>query len=225
MSALVALWLSALNAAGATFPSEAPVDEDDASANLSGTWNSRAGDDPRWADAGYDDSDWKSVTLPSTWIEQGYKGMDGYVWFRREFFLDTADDGLAVMVGAARFGSYEIYAGGERIGGRAELTSRILRQKRSVYKVPRDAMDESGRLCLSLKVWRDGPVSDAFPDMGPVGNTITLGELAALHVRARMERQDDLLADLLSPAPSPRFRGSPPSVALGREGDRSAVDQ
>ena len=196
LSVVLALWLSPPHALGATFPSQAPFD--DASVDLSGTWKSHVGDDPRWAEARYDDSDWKRVTLPSTWFEQGYEGVEGYIWFRREVFLPSpgARNDLGVMVGASRFGSYEVYAAGTRIGGRIVPSSRLVKQEGRIYTVLPDAVDASGRLSLCLRVWRDGLISDAFPDMGPVGKTMMLGELDTLRTRVRLERQGDLLADL-----------------------------
>ena len=65
---------------------------------LTGPWKFHIGDDPRWADPNYDDSDWETVDLtprpgvvdPFTgdpsyvpgWTTQGHAGYWGYAWYR-----------------------------------------------------------------------------------------------------------------------------------------------
>jgi beta-mannosidase len=52
--------------------------------NLSGLWRFSTEDNSDFAQAGYDDSDWKTMPIPGNWF---LGGLDhhGVVWFRREF--------------------------------------------------------------------------------------------------------------------------------------------
>jgi len=43
-----------------------------------------------WAATDFDDSDWPYMELPALWEDRGLKGIDGIVWFRREFTLNEA---------------------------------------------------------------------------------------------------------------------------------------
>jgi sialate O-acetylesterase len=40
--------------------------------------------EPAWADPSYDDSDWTTVKLPSSWEDEGLRDLKGAVWFRKE---------------------------------------------------------------------------------------------------------------------------------------------
>jgi sialate O-acetylesterase len=47
-----------------------------------------------YAKAEFDDSKWKTMTLPKLWEDEGMK-IDGAVWFRREFYLEPGAAGVA----------------------------------------------------------------------------------------------------------------------------------
>ncbi|MGA2217689.1 MAG: SpoIIE family protein phosphatase [Terracidiphilus sp.] len=47
-----------------------------------GPWHFQVGDDPRWADPGFDDSTWALVTLSQTLSEQAIDSYSGYAWYR-----------------------------------------------------------------------------------------------------------------------------------------------
>ncbi|MFH1369481.1 MAG: glucoamylase family protein [Elusimicrobiota bacterium] len=50
--------------------------------DLSGAWYFNSGDDISWKDPDYNDSDWKTITVPARWEDEGYAGYDGYAWYR-----------------------------------------------------------------------------------------------------------------------------------------------
>ena len=66
---------------------------------LDGRWRFHVGDDPRWADARFDDADWGTIDLTarpgskdgdvglpdyaSGWLANGHPGYTGYAWYRR----------------------------------------------------------------------------------------------------------------------------------------------
>src|SRR5262245_49194483 len=85
-------------------------------------WKSRSGDDPQWASPAWDDAVWRDVPLPGTWEEQGYRGADGTVWFRRvvtlgaEARLAARQGRLGLLLGGTDFGGYQAYAGGRFLG-------------------------------------------------------------------------------------------------------------
>jgi hypothetical protein len=62
----------------------------DGSASLAGRWRFHAGDDLRWADPNFDDSDWKWVQVPGNLGAQGYPQLSGYGWYRRDLRMDAA---------------------------------------------------------------------------------------------------------------------------------------
>jgi hypothetical protein len=50
--------------------------------SLDGPWRFQTGDDPNWADPGFDDSKWPTVTLDKPLSAQGFDSYSGYAWYR-----------------------------------------------------------------------------------------------------------------------------------------------
>ena len=50
--------------------------------NFDAGWVMHTGDNPDWAKAEFDDSEWKAVEVGSPWEEAGYADYDGYAWYR-----------------------------------------------------------------------------------------------------------------------------------------------
>ncbi len=53
--------------------------------------NNDEGRKGRWQNPGYDAGEWKSMELPALWESVGLPGVDGVVWFRKEFTVSSAD--------------------------------------------------------------------------------------------------------------------------------------
>ncbi|HLI77317.1 MAG TPA: hypothetical protein VKV02_10265, partial [Acidobacteriaceae bacterium] len=51
-------------------------------ASLDGQWRFHPGDDPRWADPRFDDSQWPLVRSGKDWDEIGYHDLNGIAWYR-----------------------------------------------------------------------------------------------------------------------------------------------
>jgi len=49
---------------------------------LDGQWRFHTGDDPQWAEPGFNDSDWPTVDLSQSLAEQGIDTYTGYAWYR-----------------------------------------------------------------------------------------------------------------------------------------------
>lgn len=54
---------------------------------LQGKWKFTLGDNKEYAKAGYNDSKWDKIWVPSAWENQGYYGYDGYAWYRTSFVM------------------------------------------------------------------------------------------------------------------------------------------
>ena len=169
-------------------------------------WRTRAGDDPRWASPGYDDSAWRGVPLTGTWREQGHRGVGGPVWFRRRVTLDPAarlaagEGRLGLLLGpSTRFGAYQVYAGGRLVGSSRGWRVELPHAVAEVFPIPPQAIETSGAdgtLALALRVRRVAWASDRDPAAAPVGGVFALGRADALADRAEVARDRTLLADL-----------------------------
>ncbi len=165
-------------------------------------WKSRAGEDPRWARPGLDDAAWRSVPLPGTWKEQGYQGVDGTIWFRRVMILGeearlAARQGqLGLLLGPADFGGYQAYAGGRLLGSSRGWRQELPHATAEVFRVPREAVGNTGEIFLALRVRRVAWITDRDPVSGPAGETLLLGSYPALRDRVELAGDRTLLADL-----------------------------
>ena len=168
-----------------------------------GLWRSRAGDDPRWASPDLDDTSWRVVPLTATWQEQGYRGVDGTLWFRGTVPLDeearlAAHRGrLALLLGPSdRHGAYQLFAAGRLVGSSRGWSLALPHPVVQVFRLPRAAVGADGRLFLALRVRRVAWASDPDPEAAPIGGTLALGSATALRDSAEVERDRTLLADL-----------------------------
>jgi len=54
---------------------------------------------PIWADPDLDDSDWMKIQAPGTWEASGLEGLNGVVWYRTRFNLDSAPTEAVLHLG------------------------------------------------------------------------------------------------------------------------------
>lgn len=95
-------------------------------AYLEGQWRFHTGDDPRWADPSFDDSDWQPISLTQTLSEQGIDTYTGYAWYRlklqpqqlAQFTNHAQDQGLqlAALITTNSVGQIETYVNGTESG-------------------------------------------------------------------------------------------------------------
>src|SRR5579862_9033373 len=104
---------------------------------LNGPWAFHTGDDPRWAEPGFDDSRWETVDLTPApgahdpdvgltgyvpgWTARGHPGYSGYAWYRLHVVLSGGDtrtrgDTLAFNGPTAVDDGYTVFVNGHRLG-------------------------------------------------------------------------------------------------------------
>lgn len=69
--------------------------------NLAGIWKFKTGDDLNWRHPGLDDNNWHTIFVPAFWEAQGYRGYNGFAWYRKEFFYpgEFADEKMVLLLG------------------------------------------------------------------------------------------------------------------------------
>ncbi len=86
-------------------------------AELSGPWQFRLGDDLEWALPDYDDRRWDQITAGKPWGLQGHESYTGYAWYRKHLTIKTAPgapEDVALYIPAIN-DVYEIYWNGVRV--------------------------------------------------------------------------------------------------------------
>ncbi len=69
--------------------------------NLEGEWRFSAGDDLSWKEDKLNDKNWLSIIAPGYWESQGFRGYDGYAWYRKKVFISSKlnDEKLVLVLG------------------------------------------------------------------------------------------------------------------------------
>ncbi len=122
-------------------------------ASLDGPWQFHPGDNPAWADPGFNDSGWEQLTADKPWGAQGHENYTGYAWYRRAIRITPApgvSPDIALLIPA--IGEvYEIYWNGVEVGHLGSMPPHVV----GVEGVPPQTYGlgpvRSG--VLSVRVW------------------------------------------------------------------------
>jgi len=97
---------------------------------LDGQWRFQTGDDTRWADPAFDDSNWPTVSLSSALVEQGIDTYSGYGWYRlklqpgqlAQFGNLAAGQPLSLLVSSNSVGQLDVFVNGVEAGHTKGMT-------------------------------------------------------------------------------------------------------
>ena len=100
-----------------------------------------------WARPDHDDRGWPTMKIPGLWEQSGFNGLDGIVWFRKEFTLtkSQADQGITLSLG--KIDDSDItWVNGEKVGE----TKQAWNQNR-LYKIPAEVL-RAGSNGITIRV-------------------------------------------------------------------------
>jgi hypothetical protein len=133
---------------------------------LNGTWRFHIGDDPRWANANIDDSDWDTIDLTAPpgshdgdvglpdyvggWMAHGHQGYTGYAWYRRGVDVPSSPASWDILGPTLVEDGYEIYWNGQRLGGSGRLSTppRVVGTRPLRFALPTTAAGTRGVLAV-----------------------------------------------------------------------------
>ncbi|MBU2492412.1 MAG: beta galactosidase jelly roll domain-containing protein [Bacteroidetes bacterium] len=124
--------------------------------NLRGQWKFSIGDDKKWADIGYDDSNWETVRVPSFWEEEGFYGYNGYAWYRKEFVLAEILKDESVYISLGYIDDVdEVYLNGKFIGssGKFPPDFKTAYNADRKYPVPAKYFNKNKKNVLAVRVF------------------------------------------------------------------------
>jgi hypothetical protein len=169
---------------------------------LSGPWKFQIGDDPHWSEPNFDDSAWESIDLtPSLgahdsdvgltgyvpgWQLRGHPGYHGYAWYRLATSVTYPKDESLALLGPVNVDSaYQIYVGGELLGGVGNFSRKTPvaygTNKPNIYPL---SHTESPML-IALRVWM-GPWDLESPDSGGIHIAPSLGTESGVRDRYQL---------------------------------------
>ncbi|MHB1959551.1 MAG: PP2C family protein-serine/threonine phosphatase [Acidobacteriaceae bacterium] len=101
-------------------------------------WKFQPGDDPAYAQPGYDDSGWKSMSIEPRanyhdpyfssdlyvpgWTATGYPHLTGYAWYRARFKVTGPNTDLWLEMPPDVDDAYQVYANGQLVGSMGKFT-------------------------------------------------------------------------------------------------------
>ncbi|HEX8549800.1 MAG TPA: putative Ig domain-containing protein [Cytophagaceae bacterium] len=95
--------------------------------DLSKGWLFKTGDDLKWSEKTFNDSDWQPIKTGLDWESQGYSGYDGFAWYRSKFTLPSGmktnshlKDSIKFLLGKID-DCDQVYLNGKLIGQNAGL--------------------------------------------------------------------------------------------------------
>lgn len=85
--------------------------------SLRSFWKFAIGDDTNRAKPNYDDSDWETVHVPSSWENEGFHGYNGYAWYRKTFIAPHDLKNRTITLKLGRIDDVdEVYLNGNLVG-------------------------------------------------------------------------------------------------------------
>lgn len=198
----VSLLLALMLLAGVARAEPVPVAIGQGSVSLTGPWRFQLGDDPRWAQPGFDDSSWETVDLTPPpgahdddvglpgyvpgWDSHGHAGYTGYAWYRLRIAAHLPTNQALALAGPFAVDSaYQLYVDGKLLGGVGDFSGKTPTagsdHRPTLFALPADAA-AGGAMTLAIRVWA-GPW-----DAGAGGIHIApqLGESGAVTAQYRL---------------------------------------
>jgi len=146
--------------------------------DLSGTWRFQKGDDRRYSDPDYNDTNWKTVPVPVLWCYYGLKDYDGFGWFRKRFFLNKEQEGKQLILLLGKIDDIdEVFINGHPIGRTGDIYEKEERiritdmdwQTMRAYTIPKNILNIDSENLVSVRIY-DGNMWGGIYD-GPIGIT------------------------------------------------------
>lgn len=131
---------------------------------LDGPWRFQEGDDPRWSDPAFDDTNWSTVLLSEPLTDQGFEPYSGYAWYR----LRLGPQQLAAFVAGAT--PLELHITGDSLGQISVFVNNLeMAHTKGMTEPPKEylspplvadlpAPDRAGARVLAIRTWA-GPTT------------------------------------------------------------------
>jgi sialate O-acetylesterase len=143
--------------------------------NLAGRWKFITGDDTRFKEPKYNDSDWNNLFVPGSWDSQGYDDYDGFAWYRLTFTItkEMAEKKLVLVLGKID-DIDEAYLNGKLIGSTGSMHGNPIEFNRAGeylrlrgYYIPQGLLRPGEKNVIAVRVYDGFNIGGIYA--GPVG--------------------------------------------------------
>ncbi|MGD0733806.1 MAG: PP2C family protein-serine/threonine phosphatase [Terracidiphilus sp.] len=158
---------------------------------VDGAWAFRPGDDPAYAAADFDDSNWARIRADRSWEGQGFRNLTGYAWYRRRITMMPSDENtdwqLALALPAIQ-GAAEIYWNSRLVGTYGKLPPDPVWYDQTNGAVTEISphlpafvpLGEPQSGVLAIRIWKAPFIFFSSADEGGLSETPLLGSSQAL---------------------------------------------
>jgi hypothetical protein len=177
---------------------------------LNGPWKFHTGDDPRWSDPNFDDSDWGAVDLTPAegshdadvglsgyvpgWTMKGHPNYSGFGWYRLRLSIDSLPGEKLALAGPPDVDdAYQLFIDGQLLGGAGDFsraTPVVLSVQPRKFPLP-NASPASGtdprEVVVAFRVWMAADSLKGNPDGGGIHIAPLLGTTGAIDARYQVQ--------------------------------------
>ncbi|WP_143470487.1 beta galactosidase jelly roll domain-containing protein [Labilibaculum filiforme] len=124
--------------------------------DLNGRWKFSIGDNAKWANPNFNDSNWERVDVPSAWENQGFHGYDGYAWYRTNFNNPNVSKTQSLYLKLGNIDDVdEVFINGKKIGQTGSFPPHFSTAYTSnrVYNIPANILLEKN--VIAVRVYDD----------------------------------------------------------------------
>jgi sigma-B regulation protein RsbU (phosphoserine phosphatase) len=160
--------------------------------SLDGPWRFQIGDDPRWSDAGFDDSTWPTVMLGQSLADQGNDTYSGYAWYRLRLtpqqlaqFGKPQDSAPAdLLVTSSSIGQLAVYVDGVESGHTRGMTDRPTMYQSPPFTVQLPDAGANGSMVIAIRAWAGPsiPIKHGLLDRVELGSQADTADRLALAI-------------------------------------------
>ena len=195
---------SATQSAANTGSSVEQIQLGDSVVPLVGPWKFSAGDNPAWAQPGFDDSSWSEMdmTSPTTrsgrvlplpgWTARGYPDHSGYAWYRLTIDVQGSGRQLALkMPGHNVDDAYQVFINGVQVGQLGRFSGHSVTAYNTLpraFLLPKELT--SGRMTVAIRLWMDSATPFNSPDAGGLHSPPVLGNAQDIEGQVRLDFDD-----------------------------------
>ena len=140
--------------------------------STTGLWRFHTGDDPRWADPGFNDSSWPLLRSDERWSSrEEYKDYRGVAWYRFRVVVPPGMSGPLAFQRPQLLWSFEVFANGQQIGSCGSMPPHPISETcpSGFYTIP--TISSSKILTIAIRVWSGSPGGG-----GPIGGRVLSGD-------------------------------------------------
>lgn len=168
---------------------------------LTGPWKFHTGDNPAWAQPGFDDSSWTDMDMtlvdgqPDSvpgWTERGFHGYSGFAWYRLTVQVrGGSGKRLSLKMPDSVDDAYQVFVNGVQIGQFGKFRGNSVTAYGSLpraFPLPSDV--RNGTATIAIRLWMDSATPFSSPDAGGLHGPPLLGYADDIGGQVRLDIDD-----------------------------------